>query len=371
MMELHLVGGFLGSGKTTAIASAARMLVSQGIKVAIITNEQGRHLVDTGFIRSENLPALDVTEGCICCHLDDFADRIEEISQKFNPEILFAESVGSCADLVATVINPLLEIRKTSAVPASLSVFADSRLFLRWLKGQEMPFSEQVMYIYDKQLEEAGLIVINKVDLFTEEEKEEVFTLANKRFPQKQIRLQNSLEENQVRDWLEQIRSQAGLLTGESLEIDYDLYADGESRFTWLEKEIRLFAGRQLLIDQICDFVEKLPGKLPDEELRIAHIKFLLDSNHNSKKISVTGEELLAGQLLEELEAEFTFFDGQVHFFINIMVEGASLELESTVNEMLKVYFGIPGIKFEELSSFIRVPGYPKPTMRVPEKKNN
>ena len=51
-MNLHLVGGFLGSGKTTAIISAARLLMASGKRVAIITNDQGKYLVDTAFFRA-------------------------------------------------------------------------------------------------------------------------------------------------------------------------------------------------------------------------------------------------------------------------------------------------------------------------------
>ena len=48
-MQIHLVGGFLGSGKTTAIIAAARQLISRGQTVGIITNDQGKFLVDTVF----------------------------------------------------------------------------------------------------------------------------------------------------------------------------------------------------------------------------------------------------------------------------------------------------------------------------------
>jgi G3E family GTPase len=46
-MKLHLVGGFLGSGKTTAIGGAARELVRRGVSVGVVTNDQGGLLVDT------------------------------------------------------------------------------------------------------------------------------------------------------------------------------------------------------------------------------------------------------------------------------------------------------------------------------------
>ncbi len=154
-MQLHIVGGFLGSGKTTAILTAARSLMAQGKKVGIITNDQGRFLVDTAFFRLANLPAVEVTGGCFCCHYDDLDARVNELIAAQAPDVIFAESVGSCADLVATVVRPLLELRPEGEPPASFSVFTDSRLLRLYLKGESLPFCEEVLYIFRKQIEEA------------------------------------------------------------------------------------------------------------------------------------------------------------------------------------------------------------------------
>ncbi len=48
-MDLRVVGGFLGSGKTTAIVSALHTLIAAGQRVGVITNDKGRFLVDTAF----------------------------------------------------------------------------------------------------------------------------------------------------------------------------------------------------------------------------------------------------------------------------------------------------------------------------------
>ena len=42
-MQLHIVGGFLGSGKTTAIIAIAHQLIAQGNKVGVVTNDQGNY----------------------------------------------------------------------------------------------------------------------------------------------------------------------------------------------------------------------------------------------------------------------------------------------------------------------------------------
>jgi len=55
-MTLHLVSGFLGSGKTTAIAAAVQLLGAAGMKAAAIMNDQGRDLVDSGHLRALGVP---------------------------------------------------------------------------------------------------------------------------------------------------------------------------------------------------------------------------------------------------------------------------------------------------------------------------
>ncbi len=54
-MKIHLVTGFLGSGKTTAMQHACLTLLQQGIKTGVITNDQGIKLVDGDFFKSLNI----------------------------------------------------------------------------------------------------------------------------------------------------------------------------------------------------------------------------------------------------------------------------------------------------------------------------
>jgi G3E family GTPase len=104
-MKLHLVGGFLGSGKTTAIIQAARVLMQHGLRVGVVTNDQGKYLVDTAFFRLADIPAVEVSGGCFCCNYPNLDKSLDELVESARPDVIFAESVGSCADLVATAAN--------------------------------------------------------------------------------------------------------------------------------------------------------------------------------------------------------------------------------------------------------------------------
>jgi G3E family GTPase len=62
-----VVGGFLGAGKTTLLLAAAKELGRQGIRSAIILNDQGESLVDSEFAELQGSIHAEVTGGCFCC----------------------------------------------------------------------------------------------------------------------------------------------------------------------------------------------------------------------------------------------------------------------------------------------------------------
>ena len=364
-MELHLVGGFLGSGKSTAIMQAARLLTEQGLRVGIITNEQGKHLVDSGLLHADNLPALEVTGGCFCCHLDDFARRLEEITVRFDPQVIFAESVGSCSDLVATVIKPLIEWQRTAAVPNSLSVFTDSRLLLRYLRGQELPFSENVIYIFEKQIEETGVLVINKIDLLTEEQTQQMQALAGARYPQKTLLTQNSLQRAQVEDWLVLVRSAAAALPNISLDLDYDRYAHGEGRFVWLEREFYLTLTVPDHLSIIKEFLIRLADAFFQVPGAVAHLKCLLNDAEHAVKFSLTGMDDPAVEWAAQIHQAADFSGPRVHLLVNVMLEGDLQVAESLLDDTIDRYLIQLGVEIESVSAFSRVPGFPVPTARI------
>jgi G3E family GTPase len=91
------------------------------------------------------------------------------LTEHGRPDVFIAEPVGSCTDLVATVMYPLRRLCADSFTVAPVSVLVDPIRAARVLgleKGGS--FSEKVLYIYLKQLEEADLVIISKSDLLSE-----------------------------------------------------------------------------------------------------------------------------------------------------------------------------------------------------------
>ena len=72
--------------------------------MAAVLNDQGAELVDTSFVDANGILTGQVVGGCFCCRLSDLIYAAEALRDHM-PEVIFAEAVGSCTDISATVLN--------------------------------------------------------------------------------------------------------------------------------------------------------------------------------------------------------------------------------------------------------------------------
>ncbi len=154
------VGGFLGAGKTTLILAAARELKQRGMRCAAILNDQSDALVDTQLAELHGVPSGEVTEGCFCCRLSDLTTQLDAM-RAYAPDVIFAEPVGSCTDISATVLHPLLDDGAYRVAP--LTVLVDPSVQRRCMRENA---DGDIAFLFRKQLEEADLVCMTKSDLY-------------------------------------------------------------------------------------------------------------------------------------------------------------------------------------------------------------
>lgn len=355
-MKLHLVGGFLGSGKTTAIIAAARVLMQRGDRVGVVTNDQGKYLVDTAFFQLADLPTVEVTGGCFCCNYGDLDSSLDLLIEKVHPDVIFAESVGSCADLIATVVKPLLKLKAAEAAPTSFTVFTDGRLLRRRLLDQPMPFSDDVIYIFDMQIEEAELVVINKADLLTPVALDEARELFHGRYDGKISLVQNSLAEHGVDAWLDLIEIDRDLPDQTSIDVDYLRYGRGEAQLAWLDEEVTLSAPQGDVGPAVRRVIKFFLDGVKARGAGVGHIKFILTTDVAVMKLSFP--------TLDEPGWEQRVPDGlgsRARLLVNARVEMDAQELHSLFLTVLEQ----AGVNFVEDKVDYFHPRQPVPTHRI------
>jgi G3E family GTPase len=356
-VKVVVIGGFLGAGKTTMMARVARLLEADGKRVAVMLNDQGDRLVDTEFSRAQGLAASEVTGGCFCCRFDDLASVTMDLISDREAEVVLAEAVGSCADLNATVIRPLREYYGERFEVAPLTVMVDPYRLkdltgdVRDERRSVLPVSEGlVTYLFRKQLEEADIIALNKVDLLSEAEVEGLRRSLQSAFPYARV-VATSAETGQGASTLlklwstpTRINCDADPGTGRPLEIDYRRYADAEAELAWLNTtlEVRTSerAGSFRPAEWVRLFLSGLSAECEDRRYAIGHVKVQLSTLGGWTKASLVraGDDPVLGP------QQWTEAD-QGELLVNARVEadpkslqGMVRRLISSTNEALKTY---------------------------------
>jgi G3E family GTPase len=95
-MEMLIVAGFLGSGKTSTILSVVQKIhENDGRRVAIIVNDFGKIGVDGKLMERNGLKVKEFWGGCICCTLGSFlTGTIEKVVEEIEPDYVIIEPSG-------------------------------------------------------------------------------------------------------------------------------------------------------------------------------------------------------------------------------------------------------------------------------------
>ncbi|MEI6073505.1 MAG: GTP-binding protein [Verrucomicrobiae bacterium] len=363
-----MIGGFLGAGKTTAVGRLAGHLSARGLRVGLITNDQGRYLVDTAMLRSQGFATEEIPGGCFCCRFHSLVDASRRLTEATRPEVFIAEPVGSCTDLAATVTYPLRRLYGDAFTVAPVSVLVDPIRALR-VFGLEPGgnFSEKVVYIYLKQIEEADIVVINKCDLLDGPRLESLRQAIATRFPGKEILAASARNGTNLEEWFDRITS-TEQVARTAMPVDYEVYADGEALLGWLNATVRLAATQGFDADS---FLKELAGeiqkRLEARQAQVAHLKMTL-----SPDASVTGAIAAINLVRNDLVPELSFhLDAPVtggQLIVNLRAESAPDVLGTALREGLEAAakkFPTLQATLDHLEHFR--PGKPEPTHRLRE----
>jgi G3E family GTPase len=360
-----MIGGFLGAGKTTAVAALAQRLSSTGKRVGLITNDQGQELVDTAMLRSKGFATEEIPGGCFCCRFNSLVDAADRLTEATRPDVFIAEPVGSCTDLVATVTYPLRRMYGDQFRIAPLSVLLDPVRALRVFGLQKGgSFSQKVIYIYKKQLEEADYIVVSKSDLLDQSQMSELKEVIGREFPKAEILSASTRTGEGVDEWFSKIE------TGEQVEratmaVDYTVYAEGEALLGWLNATVACAPHGEFDANAFLRaFAAEIQQRLQGLGAEVAHLKMTFSPDAGLGDIAVVN--LVRNDFVPELAIRLDQPAGGGQLIVNLRAEADPDTLANVLKEaLLEATHATEGLAatLEHLEFF--KPGKPVPTHRV------
>jgi G3E family GTPase len=362
-----MIGGFLGAGKTTSVLRLARHLREKKLRVGLITNDQGNGLVDTALLRSNGFATEEIAGGCFCCRFNSLLEAAEKLSSEKAPEVFIAEPVGSCTDLLATVSYPLRRLYGNTFTIAPLSVVVDPVRAARIFGLEEgARFSEKVIYIYRKQLEEADLIVINKCDVLTAEALCRLQQELSQAFPRASVLAVSARTGTGLDGWFAHLERDEQHARA-AMEIDYDTYGEGERLLGWLNATVQLSSTKDFDGNHVLrNLAGHVQAFLKEKGREVAHFKMTLSPDDGLGELGVIN--LVRNDFVPELSQELSDQVESGQLILNLRAEASPEELNQAVTRALTAAGN------DEHNLFIRIdhlehfrPGKPQPVHRVQE----
>lgn len=168
-VEVYILSGFLGSGKTTVLKRIVDECKKRDQKLGIILNELGDTNVENHLFENEKM--YELLNGCICCSIqDDLKMTLNQFVE--NPvDVLLIEGTG--------VANPN-EIVEALATPEFIDRFSLLSIISlvdasNYLDYQSIfSSSKEIRTLLKEQITSASLIILNKTDLVSEKKLEKI-----------------------------------------------------------------------------------------------------------------------------------------------------------------------------------------------------
>lgn len=272
---LIIVGGFLGVGKTSLILRASQILKACGYRVGMVLNDQGEDLVDTRLAQLSAVDVREVTGACFCCDFPSFWGAAAALVEA-GSDIVLAEPVGSCTDLVATVIKPMDELRPPWRV-APVTVLVDPGR-ARSLLAPDAP--SDLAYLFQTQIAEADLVIFSKSDICQ---------------PYPRLGVVGSVSAatgEGIGEWLDLVLGEHAVAGFKTVQVDYGRYGAAEAQLGWLNWSAAVSCSPLVTpLRLMGPFVDHVLRRLQEAGAAILHLKLVDEMANGYVRVSVCASD--------------------------------------------------------------------------------
>lgn len=279
-----VISGFLGAGKTTAMIAFAREINRRGLgKAAIIANDLGAgNIVDAEFCAAAGVMTLPVSGGCICYQHENLVGRIHQL-EAAGADVIFSDIPG-CG--IGARDHVYMEIEENEPSEFHLMPFTcivdPERLRMVMPENADLRLPEEMKFLLDAQMAEADLIVLNKTDTVSEEEKERAMDFIRSIYPNTKLMAMSAVTNEGVGDVVDYLLTNTSKAEHREIGYESQAFIDAEEQLSWFNTRVFMQqrSDRNLDFNRVIGYIfEEIRQGLKANGANVPHLKmFAADS---------------------------------------------------------------------------------------------
>ncbi|MBQ9955741.1 MAG: GTPase (G3E family) [Eggerthellaceae bacterium] len=287
--KFMVVSGFLGAGKTTTMIAMAECINGRNGNAAIIANDLGANLVDTNLTQTTGCKVVEIASGCICYQMDNLVDQVRRLRDKDGARFIMSDIPGCGVGALEHVYHPLARDCADEISLAPFMVVADpERLRMIMPEKADINLPEELVYLLKLQLEEADLVVLNKIDLLTEEDIARYVDFLKTACPDIPVICISARERTNIDELVDFVTTKLSAV--KNFKVNYDEKFDqAEGKLTWYNRRLFFKTNSSAAIDYnavIDDMIESIRMGLIERKRNVPHLKTFATAHEDGSDFS-------------------------------------------------------------------------------------
>lgn len=294
MKKFMVVSGFLGAGKTTTMIALSKEINSRGQKSSIIANDLGaKNLVDTKFSKSRGCDITELTGECICYQTENLVDRLRRLLDYEKNDFVMSDIPGCGVGALDHVYFKLNAEYHGEFDLAPFTVVADpERLRTIMPEQADINLPQEMNYLFRSQLMEADVILLNKIDLLTEEQVASYMDFLKEFCPEAAVFAISAKENTGIGPAADYIMTHGARLKPIDIGYGGPEFVNAEQKLSWYNRQVYVrhccatFDGNAF----VADLIDSIREKLKASHRNVPHLKVYAEAEDGTAcKASLIG----------------------------------------------------------------------------------